>query len=659
MHWIILESKRTGQEFKQRTVDTNVLTIGRGTNQDVISNANSVALHHATLTPNLHNATIGVQAYVGTSVTVNGARKTSANIKVGDEVVIGDLHITINQISENGIQISVARIAVAATKPQKKHTLQLEDTWLSNRAMAWFGFILVALLFGVLPILAIYDNDVEQTLRTTPLPDVTVFDSGPVHKSHEHLQCNDCHAEPFALTKDEQCATCHAKISHHIPTDLRAALPLETTNEFSALGSVAAETLAAANPRLAEVRCATCHHEHTGSNANGSGLIRNDQALCSDCHTRLEQWITEPALRNVHDFATDHPEFRYTVFTRNLSNAAGSSSSNGPGDSSDSTNSETNTSNIAVANQDLFAPRRFDRGDNRIENSGLKFPHDIHLAPEGVKAPGGLEIMQCADCHTADKAGLNMLPIQMETQCERCHSLSFDSDNPARSVPHGEPAEVIATLTEYFSYKLLTGNIPASNNNNINSIPEFRRPGPNANRPISRATIVTPPTSAATLIKARALAAETMQELMEKRACDTCHEIAIDQALPSPQKWQVLRVELTDQWLPKAHFSHAAHEQTECSACHVAEPSKQATDVLMPGIDTCQECHGGGESQPNSGLITSDCLMCHSFHNQALEAMHNPANPAAKQPAQMVPTENTSNAGNNSAAIPKPLDSPP
>jgi hypothetical protein len=47
-------------------------------------------------------------------------------------------------------------------------------------------------------------------------------------------------------------------------------------------------------------------------------------------------------------------------------------------------------------------------------------------------------------------------------------------------------------------------------------------------------------------------------------------------------------------------------------SCHATVPkSKHATDILLPDIARCRECHGGAGS---SAKVASDCLMCHPFH---------------------------------------------
>jgi hypothetical protein len=71
-------------------------------------------------------------------------------------------------------------------------------------------------------------------------------------------------------------------------------------------------------------------------------------------------------------------------------------------------------------------------------------------------------------------------------------------------------------------------------------------------------------------------------------------------------------VQLTADWMPRARFDHAAHVSETCVSCHGKAPeSKHATDILIPGIARCRECHGGAGS---SAKVASDCLMCHTFH---------------------------------------------
>ena len=61
-----------------------------------------------------------------------------------------------------------------------------------------------------------------------------------------------------------------------------------------------------------------------------------------------------------------------------------------------------------------------------------------------------------------------------------------------------------------------------------------------------------------------------------------------------------------------ARFDHEAHEQEDCTTCHAADQSDSATDLLMPTLASCRECHSGAEAV--QAEVPSTCAMCHSYH---------------------------------------------
>jgi len=51
--------------------------------------------------------------------------------------------------------------------------------------------------------------------------------------------------------------------------------------------------------------------------------------------------------------------------------------------------------------------------------------------------------------------------------------------------------------------------------------------------------------------------------------------------------------------------------QAECARCHKGiEASAQSSDLFVPGIASCRECHG-------PGAVRSDCVTCHRYHPEA------------------------------------------
>jgi predicted CXXCH cytochrome family protein len=108
-------------------------------------------------------------------------------------------------------------------------------------------------------------------------------------------------------------------------------------------------------------------------------------------------------------------------------------------------------------------------------------------------------------------------------------------------------------------------------------------------------------------------AAHVSEEIFEIRLCRTCHEIQRSEG-DRGVDWNVARVRANRAWMPGARFDHKSHAQTKCSSCHDVSKSKRSADVAMPAIESCRECHGG--SRPAEKKVTSNCLLCHGFHEQ-------------------------------------------
>jgi predicted CXXCH cytochrome family protein len=308
-------------------------------------------------------------------------------------------------------------------------------------------------------------------------------------------------------------------------------------------------------PSLAATRCASCHHEHN----EPSTLVRSDEKVCVECHADLQAVATRAVkLPAVSDFLREHPAFAASAVH---------------------------------------------------DNSGLKFPHDVHLNPKGIKSLLDLEIMSCAGCHRADASGARFEPISMQRDCQRCHALSFDPREPERSVPHGRPERVVESLIEYYALQYLQGYPDALNT---------ARPPRSAQRP---GVDLSAAERARLLVRAREKAEITARDLFERRACQVCHEVqreAVAAGSGAAPRWQVTPVKLRTIWMPNARFSHAAHltTLTPCATCHAAAKSRHASDVLMPKIETCRECHAGSGSA-SATQVASSCTSCHGFHIDA------------------------------------------
>lgn len=355
----------------------------------------------------------------------------------------------------------------------------------------------------------------------------------------------------------DDCSACHTDLFQRVPDN--ACVECHT---------VSRHTTQVENAVLGNIRCATCHLEHN----EPPQLVNQHQALCADCHTALPAGID---LQSASDFLDGHPDFKVS-----LKRAVAL---------------DDGRLDWQVEHVDLSTARNDDR-------SNLKFDHKVHLAADGIMTPDGNRVVECSECHTPEPGGARMLPISMDEHCADCHTLAFDPDDPSRTVPHGDPEAVVQALIEYYSARLL-GDDPGAVDRRV------RRPGQRLSRE-DRDRVAA---------EARGQALTVAEDLFERRACINCHDVTtVSGELP----WRVQPVQLTEYFFPHTNFSHAAHdtEVTSCDSCHNASASESATDLLIPGIDNCRECHGSGERRRNStSQLPSSCVMCHGFHFEAKE----------------------------------------
>lgn len=378
-----------------------------------------------------------------------------------------------------------------------------------------------------------------------------IWNPGPIASAHQSWahDCRACHSESFSRVKDADCLVCHKDVTDHVDRKLVKV------------------------DALVEMRCASCHRDHKGAFGLEEQNKRFTAENCAACHADIKKSFDKTQTANVRDFAKEHPEFRVQVATSK------------PGE---------------------FTRVRLDQ--KPAEPTGLKFPHDVHLVKDGINGPKGKQTMVCADCHTPEPGGVTFKPVTMKDNCQSCHTLGFEPAVPGRQVPHGSVAEVLSTLREFYSYVSVSGvplDKPAQSGPISRAIPGEKEP---------MASFVTGPGDA----RARAAAAAT--QLFEKTGCVVCHEVsrapaaAHTAATPGrdlPQ-WTVAPVTAAHPWMPKAKFNHEAHATAECTACHAAPLSKKASDVLMPNIESCRDCHSGKD--PVANKVQSDCGLCHGFH---------------------------------------------
>ena len=101
--------------------------------------------------------------------------------------------------------------------------------------------------------------------------------------------------------------------------------------------------------------------------------------------------------------------------------------------------------------------------------------------------------------------------------------------------------------------------------------------------------------------------------------CSYCHTIGRPRDETSIA-YAIAPVHLTQRYLPRGAFDHGipAHHQdalgrSTCAACHAANLSDRAGDVLIPRLARCAACHGKTKAQTPLAASAA-CAECHSYH---------------------------------------------
>jgi hypothetical protein len=540
-------------EARGLLINTRRLTVGRAPSQHLQLTAPGVELEHAVVTTGTVSG-LKVAPLSGKAIVVNGRREIRAKRVIpGDVIEVGTAKLTVRPTR------SRRAVILEVWEPDTDDSDGHDDSSTEPQAPAprmspwsWGLSIGFAVLFLLLPLMGLVLPDLQDSLRgTLVLPSDNLWSPGPLHTAHQSIgtRCDACHAKAFEPVRDKACFVCHAVVAHHV--DIRAA----DVKQFK------------------DLQCTSCHLEHK----QPASLVQRDPRECTDCHADLKHRKPATKVEDAADFGSDHPEFRVTVLANLLQGA------------------QTSATRWQAMRLDRSDPEHF------VEHSNLKFSHVQHLNPKGIKSPSGEKVLSCQYCHRPNSSGRDMMPIRMETNCIECHSLRFDEHDPTSGVPHGNLDAVYKTLKEHFSHTYLeqtTAKGPTG---------RARRPGGE-----KRTLGEQEQRRARDWVDEQSL--KIARELLEKRVCASCHEVTHDPTREGLEQWQVKPVQLTTNWMPRARFDHAAHISETCISCHTDAPkSKHATDILLPNIARCRECHGGADGA-GATKVASDCLMCHPFH---------------------------------------------
>jgi hypothetical protein len=428
--------------------------------------------------------------------------------------------------------------------------------------------------------------------------DHRVYSSGRLSEAHAVLEkeCAACHvpqAGKFsAAAADSACLACHDGPLHH------------ATN---------------VNAKLA---CAECHVEHRGR----VNLVATKNQSCAQCHGDLSAANRDSNYaKHIRSFADGHPE---------------------------------------------FAALRSVPGTPASDSGTIKLNHALHLRSIRRGPTGPVVQLDCVSCHAAGAVNPDltygdatyraasvsykdsdevlqissdtmqpflpitgrelMAPPKFANACAGCHLLTFDKRFD-EGVPHDKAEAVHAYLVKKFT-EYIAAHGP--------ELHEVLDPQRNFTGAASGPGV--------RLLSPSQWVAERVavsEELLWHKTCSQCHAIsetklrdvkiarwdtadsraATRRATPPATEAdsnmsqsvislpKVAPANITLQWLPNARFDHDAHRGFSCTGCHPnALTSTESSDILIPGIATCQKCHSPGPEHAESR-----CFECHTYHDWA------------------------------------------
>jgi hypothetical protein len=397
-----------------------------------------------------------------------------------------------------------------------------------------------------------------------------VYSSGGMSAAHAVLgnDCAACHVQKAGVfaekTADSACLSCHDGPAHH-------------------------------PARTAPLACAQCHTEHRGR----IDIIATANKNCAECHADLKaSGGTSNYAGHIRSFEDGHPEFA----------ALGSAGGTPP---SDPGSIKVNHSlhlkairrgptgplvQLACANchRPAAAPADLTYSDAKYRAATTSYKDSDELLPPRAEA---------FPQHRAASGRELMAPVKFATSCASCHLLTFDKHFD-EGVPHDQPEVVHAFLVARFTRYIAAhpGEVRVARD-------PSRELARNVHQPDVR--ILSP----AQWVAERTADAE---QLLWRKTCIECHALSIrDSAVsaavakPADLLPVIAPANTTAQWMPHARFDHEKHAGFTCVSCHEkALTSTATTDVLLPGITTCQICHA-----PGADHAESRCFECHSYHD--------------------------------------------
>jgi predicted CXXCH cytochrome family protein len=569
----------SGREIiRERQHDGDTLTIGRSADNDLHLPDLAVEQHHAVIEPadggRLRAFAAGSLGFGRDGKTVTKAEFSPAT---GTELSFGSYRLAFSQdgAKEDGVPVTITQTQITDTASDSDALsgFALASALPSKRMMAWISLAAILIAFLAIPVYSHLARDRAAEVDPEKPGQVAMdgsWSTGALSLAHHDLEdnCEACHVEPFQSVQDETCASCHEGIGDHapIPRQLTSAGPISQSDQIQ-------WDIAEYFGKEGQGSCTTCHTEHEGK----VEMQPTTQAFCAECHDGIDKRLTDTKLASAGDFAKDHPQFKMRVRS-------------GPGE---------------------LEPTRTVFTKGLTDYNGMVFPHDIHLDPSSgvtrmarsLGAKGYGKTLVCADCHTPTKDKNNFEPVNMEDDCEACHSLVIGrTADGFRSLTHGDVGKALADL------RTVAGASVGAKRAAIS------RPKPRGiarKRPGQIGSASVPGRRYPTFGKPKPALIATNNILSRTGVCGECHIRTTVNG-----RADLMPVFQTDYYLVKGRFTHEAHVEEDCSTCHAASTSSSASDLLMPGIAVCRDCHVGEDIgvKPTKDNVPSTCAMCHQYH---------------------------------------------
>jgi len=457
--------------------------------------------------------------------------------------------------------ISSGKNNVARTRTTKKLAQRIDLNYFKRSTPLKRAKLWLSLLVPVLAVLWIFWYAFHK--------DAHVYSSGRMSAPHAILetQCAACHVQKASVfsakVQNQACLSCHDGPIHHAN---QASTP----------------------------DCTACHTEHRGR----INIAATSEKSCTECHANLRT-ISAPSRYSQHirDLAEGHPEF-------------------------------------AVIRE------------NRRDPLTIKLNHALHLKPIRRGPTGPIVQLDCADCHRPTPAKHSwsyadasyaansptseavktsasngdalpahnpptgrelMAPVTFANACASCHLLSFDK-HFSEGVPHDKPEVIHDFLQKKFQ------DYAAAH-------PSELRSARDPDRDITGKPLA-PRVQTLTAAQWVAVRTSDAEQLLWRKTCLQCHQLSfkrnskfahVHQALEASESVlpHIAEASVTTRWMPHAKFDHEAHGGFTCASCHEKVlRSSDSTDLLLPGIKTCQTCHAPGPDHAESR-----CFECHTYHD--------------------------------------------